>query len=127
MGRAAGRPADGSPSRRASRAAWHESDVGLLDAPYVVFICQDRDHALAFLNAADRDLTGNIDRRWRDELDCVGRQRIMFCLEHSMYEHSPHAFHVPEHPRDRDAGEERRRPIRTSLPGERHTTRSTAA
>ncbi|MDQ3879776.1 MAG: hypothetical protein M3295_01635, partial [Chloroflexota bacterium] len=97
---------------------WPATDVGLLDAPYVIFICQDRDHALLFLNAADRDLTGNIDRHWRDELDCVGRQRIMFCLEH-MYEHSPHAFQVPDQPRNRDAGDDRRRPVRTLLPGDR--------
>jgi hypothetical protein len=106
---------------------WHATDVGLLDAPYVIFICQDRDHALLFLNAADRDLTGTIDRYRAGELECTGRQRIMFCLEHSMYEHSPHAFQVPDQPRDRDAGDERRRPVRTWLPGDRHMTRSSAA
>jgi hypothetical protein len=79
-----------------------------------------------FLNAADRNLTGVIDRYYGEDADRVGRQRIMFCLEHSTYEHSPHAFQVPERPRDRDAGEERRRPVRTWLPGERHATRSTA-
>jgi hypothetical protein len=68
------------------------------------------------LAAAD-PADGVTDRHYGADADRVGRQRIMFCVEHSMYEHSPHAFQVPDQPRDRDAGEERRRPVRPGLPG----------
>lgn len=107
---------------------WRHSEWGWLDdAPVIVFICQDRDHALLFLNAADRDLTGNVDDGWSpDNCDWTGRRRIAFCLEHSMYERSPHAFQVPELPR-RESSAERSSPIRTWLPGDRVAERNAAA
>ena len=52
---------------------WRYTDFGGLDdAPWVIFICQDRDHALQFLDAADRELTGDVSRPWSDD-DYVGR------------------------------------------------------
>jgi hypothetical protein len=61
----------------------------------VIFICQDRDHAIQFLDAADRELTGDVSRPWSDDDDYVGQRRIAVCLERSVYEGSPHAcsFH----------------------------------
>ena len=57
----------------------------------------------------------------------VSLGQITETMEPSIYEHSPHAFHVPAQPRRRDGGEQRRHPIRSLLPGDRHATRSTAA
>jgi hypothetical protein len=64
---------------------WRYTDFGGLDdAPWVIFICQDRGHAIQFLDAADRELTGDISRPWNDD-DDVGRRRIVVCLERSVY------------------------------------------
>ena len=85
----------------------------------MIFICQDRDHAIKFLDVADRELTGDVSRPWGDD-DCVGRRRIVVCLERSVYEGSPHAWLVPSRPRREWADEEgERRVTRMWLPGGR--------
>jgi hypothetical protein len=98
------------------------------DAPWVIFICQDRDHALQFLNAADRELTGNVyTPRVTDGEDWVGRRRIAFCVEPRMYEGSPRAWLLPERPpRESDANTTRQLE-RIWLPGERAEMDSVAA
>jgi Replication-relaxation len=108
---------------------WRYADFGGLDdAPWVIFICQDRDHAIQFLDAADRELTGDVSRPWSDDDDYVGRRRIVVCLERSVYEGSPHAWLVPSRPR-REWGDEdgERRVTRTWLPGRRPEPRRDAA
>ena len=94
----------------------------------MIFICQDRDHAIQFLAAADRELTGDVSRPWSDDYDYVGRRRLVVCLERSVYEGSPHAWLVPSRPRREWGDEEGERLVtRTWLPGRRPEEKRAAA
>jgi hypothetical protein len=62
---------------------WQHTSFADRDLPYVMFICQDEDQRDRFLDAADRELTGQI---WHpsaaaDEQVYVGRQRVLFACE----------------------------------------------
>ncbi|MDQ3678328.1 MAG: hypothetical protein M3401_16275 [Actinomycetota bacterium] len=100
---------------------WRHTDFGGLDdAPWLIFICHDRDHVLQFINAADHELTGNVSEPWSQDSDWMGRRRIGFCIEHGMYERSPHVWMLPERPRrERHDGDGGWQAIRAWLPGER--------
>jgi len=63
----------------------------------VLFVCQDGEQRAAFLDAADRQLTGH---RWHpdvspDRYDYVGRRRILFATEIDAHAHVLEARCVP--------------------------------
>jgi hypothetical protein len=67
-----------------------------------MFICQDEDQRDRFLNAADRELTGQL---WHpsaapDEMEYVGRQRVLFACELDVHLGRLEARRVPSLPPD---------------------------
>lgn len=88
---------------------WHYTPLGRRDAPpFVLFICQDDDQRDAFLDAADRQLTGH---RWHpdvspDRYEYVGRQRLLIATEVDAHAGVLEARRVPvfppRHPSRRD-------------------------
>jgi hypothetical protein len=89
--------------------------------PFVIFICQDEDQRDRFLNAADRELTGQL---WHpsaapDEKVYMGRQHVIFACELDMHVGRLEARRVPgvplDDPRRHGAADVRR----VRLPGHR--------
>ena len=65
-----------------------------------MFVCQDEDQRDRFLNAADRELTGQL---WHpsaapDEMAYMGRQRVLFACELDMHRGCLEAWRVPSAP-----------------------------
>ncbi len=79
---------------------WQHTSFADGDRPYVMFICQDEDQRDRFLNAADRELTGQL---WHpsaspDEKVYIGRQRVIFACELDMHVRRLEARRVPNFP-----------------------------
>lgn len=70
-----------------------------LDAPipYVLFVCQDEEQRDTFVHAADYELTGY--RTSSDGLDYVGRDHMLFAIEHDAHRGVLVASRVSEVPR----------------------------
>ena len=101
---------------------WQHTSFADGDRPFVMFICQDEDQRDRFLNAADRELTGQL---WHpsaapDEMEYTGRQRVLFACELDMHVGRLEARRVPSVPPGngrRDGGARVVRGVR--LPGHR--------
>jgi hypothetical protein len=80
---------------------WRHAPLADSDQPpFVLFICQDEEQRGQFLNAADRELTG---QRWHpstapDQQDHVGRRRILFALERDAHDGVLEAWRLPAYP-----------------------------
>jgi hypothetical protein len=79
---------------------WQHTSFADGDRPYVMFICQDEDQRDRFLNAADRELTGQL---WHpsaapDDMEYTGRQRVLFACELDMHLGRLEARRVPNVP-----------------------------
>jgi hypothetical protein len=79
---------------------WQHTSFADGDRPYVMFVCQDEDQRERFLNAADRELTGQL---WHpsaapDEKVYIGRQRVLFACELDMHVGQLEARRVPSVP-----------------------------
>ena len=75
------------------------------DGPWVLFICQDEIQRDAFLDAADRELTGH---RWHPsaaptDYVYLGRRRILFAAERDIHAGRLEARRVPAFPPGRPA------------------------
>ena len=66
---------------------WQHTAFADGDRPFVIFICQDEDQRDRFLNAADRELTGQLwhPSRASDEKVYMGRQHVIFARELDMH------------------------------------------
>ena len=76
---------------------WQHTSFADGDRPFVIFICQDEDQRDRFLNAADRELTGQL---WHpsaapDDKVYVGRERVLFASELDMHLGRLEARRVP--------------------------------
>lgn len=76
---------------------WRHSDFADADElPYVVFVCQDRDHCEQFLTAADRSSVAS-EREARGP--CISRrQRVLFAVESDVHRGQVSAWRVPSLP-----------------------------
>jgi len=81
---------------------WWRLETPLADqpVPYILFICEDREHLDLFLDAADRELTGrrNYASAMRAPEHFVGRRRLLFCEEEGVHRGEPVAYRVPAYP-----------------------------
>jgi hypothetical protein len=99
---------------------WQHTALADGDRPFVIFVCQDEGQRDRFLNAADRELTGQL---WHpsaapDEMVYIGRQRVIFACEVDMHLGRLEARRVPSvPPGKRDGGAAVARRVR--LPGHR--------
>jgi Replication-relaxation len=105
---------------------WHHTSYGdQSEPPWVLFVCQTEDQRETFLAAADRELTGH---RWHpsaapEQYDYIGRQRILFAVEHDAHAGRPEAWQLPAFPaghpaRDAIVRRERLAAPRTSQHGD---------
>ena len=84
---------------------WHHTPLGnRRQPPFVLFVCQDDEQRAAFLDAADRELTGH---RWHpdvppDRYEYVGRQRILFATEIDAHARTLEARRAPRFPVSHD-------------------------
>jgi hypothetical protein len=79
---------------------WQHTSYAYGDRPFVIFVCQDEDQRNRFLNAADRELTGQL---WHpsaapDDKVYMGRQRVLFACELDMHVARPEAWRLPSVP-----------------------------
>jgi Replication-relaxation len=101
---------------------WQYTGFADGDRPFVIFICQDEDQRDRFLNAADRELTGQL---WHpsstpDEHAYIGRQRVLFACELDAHIGRLEARRVPTVPPDDARGWGRDADVRgVRLPGSR--------
>ncbi len=80
---------------------WRHSSIADWAPPVVVFVCQDEEHALRFINAADGQLTAHHRTGLADGgpvYEYPARDRILFVLHEHMRAARPLAFQVPSEP-----------------------------
>jgi hypothetical protein len=99
---------------------WQHTSCADGDRPYAMFLCQDEDQRERFLDAADRELTGQL---WHpsaapDEKMYVGRQRVLFACELDVHVGRLEASRVPRlSPNDARRPGHHRDVRRVRLPG----------
>ncbi|HVE68439.1 MAG TPA: replication-relaxation family protein [Solirubrobacteraceae bacterium] len=98
---------------------WHLAIGGDWQRPAVVFVCQDQDHQLRFLRAADYELVGYCSPYSGGVAshEYPARERILFALEEDVHQGGTGAMRVPPWPPDHP---KRTRPVharRVNLPG----------
>jgi hypothetical protein len=80
---------------------WRRTTYGTQPSPpLALFVCQSQDQCRQFLAAADHELTGH---QWHpsadiDRHDYVGRQRLLFALEHDAHARVLEAWQLPHLP-----------------------------
>jgi hypothetical protein len=79
---------------------WQHTSYAYGDRPFVIFVCQDEDQCNRFMNAADRELTGQL---WHpsatpDEKVNMGRQRMVFACELDVHVGRLEAWRLPSVP-----------------------------
>lgn len=95
---------------------WHTTEH-FTTAPYVLFICQDAEQREAFIHAADRELTGFLRSTWSSEDEqFVGRQRMLFAVEHDAHSGALEAWQLPDVPHDHPERNEGIRRVRIGAP-----------
>lgn len=97
---------------------WWRMAIGDWLPPVVVFVCQDEDHQLRFLRAADHELVAYFSPRYSGAADYryPARERMVFALEEDIHRGRAAAMRVPPWPH----GHQRRTDnvaLRTTLPG----------
>ncbi|MDQ4041104.1 MAG: replication-relaxation family protein [Actinomycetota bacterium] len=97
---------------------WHMAIIGDWRPPLLVFVCQDEDHQLRFLRAADHELVAYFSPRYSGAADhrYPARERMLFALEEDIHQARAVAMRVPPWPR----GHQRRTDnvaLRATLPG----------
>jgi hypothetical protein len=70
------------------------------ERPRVIFVCQDEPQAWAFLEHADREVTGAVHRIGSPltEAHYFGRENMQFVVERDMHCGSMRALVMPPHP-----------------------------
>jgi hypothetical protein len=78
----------------------HDRYQAMRERPRVIFVCQDEPHALSFIEAADRDVTGAVHRIGSPLTDShyFGRENMYFVVERDMHCGSMRALVMPPHP-----------------------------
>lgn len=78
----------------------HDRYQAMRERPRVIFVCQDEPQASAFLDHADREVTGALHRIGSPLADAhfFGRENMFFVVERDMHCGSMRALVMPPHP-----------------------------